>query len=127
MTDDPGETTFARPVLDFLAEHRGGAAAAELTEALHAVVEAVEATGKAGSVTLTLAIAPLKDAGSVLKVTDTVKSKVPELARPAAIYFPDRHGNLRRENPNQPAFETMRVIEQPRELDARERAAGEDR
>ncbi|HEY6012669.1 MAG TPA: hypothetical protein VIU37_01635 [Candidatus Limnocylindrales bacterium] len=121
MTDD----TPIRPFLAFLQDHRAGACTRELTEALHEVVQAVVATGKPGSVTLTLNIQPLKDAASVLKVTDAVRSKVPELARPAAIYFPDRAGNLSRENPDQPMFEGMRVLEGERPRDVRELAAGD--
>lgn len=116
------------PFVGFISDHRQGRTATELTEALHNVTEAVRATGKPGSVTLTIAIQPLKDAEDVLKVTDTVKSKVPELARPAAIYFADRDGNLVRDNPRQPGlFEARALDEAPaaRVIDGKSAAAGE--
>lgn len=123
--DDP----VMRPFADFLREQTGGQTHDELTRAMHEVVLAVEATGKAGSVTLTLSIQPLKDtAGGAVKVTDTVKAKLPEFARPASIFFAD-NGNLVRDNPNQLRFDGMRDVSSPpaeREPDARERQAGRD-
>lgn len=117
-----------RPFADFLLELEAGRPHAELGTALHDVVEAVRATGKPGSVTFTVAIQPLKDAVDVLKVSSAVKAKLPELPRPATVWFPDRAGNLRRDNPNQLAFDSLREVPPapaPRELDARELAAGE--
>jgi len=119
-----------RPFADFLLEIEAGRPHAELGEALHDVVEAVRGTGKPGSVTLTVSIQPLKDAVDVLKVSTAVKAKVPEMPRPATVWFPDRAGNLRRDNPNQLAFDSIREVPaapEPRELDGRELAAGEDR
>lgn len=126
MTQPAGDPT---PFVGFIADHRGGRTAAELTEALAAVTNAVRDTAKAGSVTLTLSIAPLKDATDILVVTDVVKSKVPELPRPKAVYFPDDAGGLHRDNPRQPGlFEASRQLEpqpEPRRLDHMELAAGE--
>jgi hypothetical protein len=116
------------PFVGFIADHRGGQTARELTDQLAKVTQAVRDTGKAGSVTLTLAIAPLKDATDILVVTDTVKGKVPELPRPKAVYFPDDHGGLHRDNPRQPGlFETARTLDEvgTRVLDPAERASGE--
>lgn len=117
-----------RPFGDFLREQAQGRTHEELTQALYDVVNAVEATGKAGSLTLTLSIQPLKDtAGGVIKVTDKVKTSLPEFARPASIFFADA-GNLVRDNPNQLRFDGMRDVSasEPaeREPDARERQAG---
>lgn len=118
-----------QPFVGFITDHRAGRTASDLTEALHSVTNAVRATGKPGSVTLTIAIQPLKDAEDVLKVTDTVKTKIPESPRPASVYFPDDEGNLLRDNPRQPGlFERARELppaDEVRVLDPRERAAGE--
>jgi hypothetical protein len=126
----PPAEQVIRPFADFLLELEAGRPHAELGEALHEVVEAVRGTGKPGSVTFTVSIQPLKDAVDVLKVQPTVKTKVPELPRPATVWFPDRNGNLRRDNPNQLAFDSIRDVsapDEPRALDGRELAAGEDR
>jgi hypothetical protein len=43
-------------------------------------------------------------------VSDAIKLKLPEHDRPAALYFVDKSGNAVREDPNQPAFESLREV-----------------
>lgn len=126
-TEPDADDAVMRPFADWLLELRKGEAHQELTRRLHELILAIDATGKPGSLTLTVSVQPLKDTGSAVKVTDTVKTKLPEFARQASIFFSDA-GNLHRNNPNQLTFESLRDVSDadPREPDARERQAGRD-
>lgn len=100
---------FARPFADFLQEQTSHG---ELTDHLHALIEAVQDTGKPGTLTYTVRVEPDKgDPDSMLRVTDKITTKLPEHDRPKRIYWTDRHGNLTRTNPHQPAFDGLQVIE----------------
>lgn len=99
-----------RPFADFLRDHNKGASHDELSETLHTLVARVIDTGKKGTVTYTLAVEPLKGAAEgVYTVKDEIKVRLPEFDRNAGIFFVDRDGNLVREDPNQLAFESLRV------------------
>lgn len=91
----------ARPFMDLLREHRGGATHDDLTEALHSVVEAVAAEGKAGSLTLKITIKPASSKGSALLVTDEIKATLPKETRESSIFFVSEDNNLVREDPRQ--------------------------
>lgn len=55
-----------RPFMDFLREHRSGSTHDELSDALNALVAAVTEEGKAGKLTLTIAIKPAgRDSGAL--------------------------------------------------------------
>lgn len=125
MTDGQTENR-TRPFADFLREHAGGVTHNELSEALQDLVTAVTATHKGGSITLTIAIKPMKENHDALVVTDKVTVKRPSLDRKASVFFADRDGNLVRDDPKQLKFEGLTEVPGgARELDARERAAGE--
>ena len=55
---DPTDEPQARPFADWLREQRGGASHSELTDALAALIEAVAETGKAGTLTYKVKVAP---------------------------------------------------------------------
>jgi hypothetical protein len=96
--DTPKEV---RPFGDFLLDQRNGALAYELTEALTEIVEAVSATGKVGSLSLTLKVKPSgKGARDTMIVSDVVVVKPPLLDRPETIYFLNRDSQLVRANPD---------------------------
>lgn len=102
-----------RPFAEFLHEQRGGAAALEVSERFNELVAAVIEHGKGGELTLKIAVKPAaKGAGNVVQVTDTCTTKLPEGDRPAAIFFADDDGNLRRNNPNQPEL-PLRAVADP--------------
>jgi hypothetical protein len=92
---DPADTKF----LDWLRGHRSGVLDVDLRDAFIGVVQAVRATGKAGSVVLTLKIEPTK--GEMLAVTDKIDAKPPVLVDPK-LYWADFDGTLTRDNPLQP-------------------------
>lgn len=72
----------------------------EASEALHDLVEKVIDTGKPGTVTLVIKVGPFEKDVDRLIVTEEIKIKLPEHDRPVGIFFPDRNGNLSRNDPN---------------------------
>lgn len=96
-----------------------GAAVAELSDALEKVVAAVRETGKSGSLTFTLKVAPAsKGHTDVLLVESQVKTKLPEAERGMTIFYATDDNLLVRNDPKQQTL-PLRVVEfdqQPREL-----------
>lgn len=87
------------PFVEWLENHRKGEVDTELTHHLRELIEAVQETGKKGTLTLTLTVNRLSDVQ--VEVLEDVKVKVPEATRPTSIYFVDQHINLRRDDPRQ--------------------------
>ena len=96
VVDDPD----VRPFDEVLRELGEGMTLSELSEAFWDVVQRVQETAKAGSLTLTLAVS--FDGQGRLVVKDEVKTKLPEFSRPETRFFVDKHGNASRRDPNQP-------------------------
>ena len=90
---------------------RGGALHGELTDELAALVEAVMATGKAGSLTLTIKVAKAgKGGGHQMVVTDVVSIKAPKSDRGETFFFFDeRNSGLSRNDPLQPSLPLQEV------------------
>lgn len=84
-----------------VATMRSGAADEAASVALKKLVEAVEATGGKGSVTLQLAIAPMKDGDGELEVKAKIKLTLPSVDIKTAIMYADEDFNLSRANPKQ--------------------------
>lgn len=98
--------TSAQPTVDgaFLAviqQHRRGGAMTDLSEELRKVNEAVQLTGRPGSVVLKLTVKPATQIGGAVVVEDEVTSKLPKTDRAGSIFFVDEDNNLRREDPKQ--------------------------
>lgn len=89
-----------RPFKDVLLELGEGATHSELSDAFWELLQRVQDTGKAGSLTLQIAIAA-SGAGRI-EVKDEVKLKLPEFNRPQTAFFIDNSGNASRRDPNQP-------------------------
>lgn len=111
--DDP----VVRPFADWLREQRKGLTHDELSDALHELIAAVNDTGKAGTLTLTIKVAPLGKTGDVLQVTDAVKLTPPKRDRDASLFYTDDDGNLSKSDPNQPAFDSLREVPAPKVKD----------
>jgi hypothetical protein len=96
-----------------------GATVAELSEALESVVAAVRAAGKAGSITLTIKVAPAsKKSTDVLMVESQVKTKLPEPERGMTIFYATEDNHLVRSDPKQQML-PLRVVDieqQPKQL-----------
>lgn len=91
----------------------GGRTVDELSEALAQLVLAVAATGKKGSITLKLDVAP--NADDMVSIDDTITLKLPQRARGRAIFFHDAEGSLLKENPRQGKLALREVSSAPTE------------
>ena len=114
--DDPE----IRPFTEVLRELGEGSTESELSEALWDLVQRVQDTTKAGSLTLTLAVG--FDGYGRLTIKDEVKLKLPEFNRPVTAFFVDKTGNASRRDPNQPVIPGVGDLEAKRS----EKAVGSD-
>jgi hypothetical protein len=105
-TPAPIGNTFSR----WMATHRDGMASAEAAEEMQKLVAAVVATGKPGTLTITVKVKPTsKGLSGAFVVEDKVKAKLPENERAQALYFADEFNNLTRDNPAQMTMELKAV------------------
>lgn len=120
MTTQPDEERAIRPFAAILQEIGTGKLHARVSEQLTDLTAAVAATGKKGTITLTLTVAPIK-AGNTQTLVVTGKSacKPPEGDDevPASVFFHDRAGNLVRDDPNQPTL-PLRELNKAKEATA---------
>lgn len=105
--DRAGQTPDPQSFAAVLCQHARGRSERELSERLRDLVAAVTETGKPGSITYTLTIKPEPKADSAMVVTDHIKVKTPELARPASIFFADERHGLVRTDPRQLSFDSL--------------------
>ena len=90
---------MARPLLDTLHHINGGTFLAEAAEQLADLVKAVDASGKAG--TLTLKISVRKASSMAMAVRGDITAKLPPESPLEALLFPTPEGNLLTEDPRQ--------------------------
>ena len=76
----------------------------ELTENLRELVQAVQDTGKPGTLTYTIKIKPNDLNANAVAVMDEIKLKKPEYDREKSLFFTDNHGNLTKNPPSQPSL-----------------------
>lgn len=101
VIDDPE----IRPFDQVLRELGEGATNSELSEAMWDLVQRVQDTGKAGRLSLTLAVG--FDGYGRIQVKDEVTVKLPEFNRPTTAFFVDGAGNPSRRDPHQPALPNL--------------------
>jgi hypothetical protein len=96
--------------MDALLQLRSGKAVDELSQQLAELVGAVKKTGKQGTITLQLKVAPAT-AGEVRQifVTDAIKFNPPMPARPSTLFYPNEDNQLLRKDPNQKELELRSV------------------
>lgn len=105
---------------------RGGVVLPELDNALTELVGAVKATGKPGSITLTLSVAPAKGGGTnMLFVGDVVAVKPPKIDREQTLVFATDDNTLSRRDPRQPDLPGVRDQGEVRAFVPREVSGGE--
>lgn len=115
MTDTTtDEARRIRPFADWLREQSGGETHEELGEGLSDLIAKVRDTGKAGKLTFTVQIKPLKDDLNVLIVTDEITLKLPEHDRKGSMFYADDENNLVRNDPRQMSFDSLREVAPPR-------------
>lgn len=101
----PNPRTFAQTI-DSL---RFGTLSDELTDKLRELVNQCATTGRAGTITLTLALKPGK--GGQIEVFDEVKLKLPKEEKGSSLMFATPENNLQREDPRQMQLEGLRSVE----------------
>lgn len=121
MTDDPianketGEVLDderqIRPFAELLTMLDRGTAHAEASRGLADLIASVRDTGKKGSLSIAVDIAPLKGAHNQVVVQAQVTVKLPKSEPGSAVFWIDDGGNLSRTDPRQLEFEGMRVVE----------------
>lgn len=95
-----------RPFYEFITETNRGNTHAALSAGLHDLVEAVRAHGRAGTLTLTIKVAPLaKGDDSQFTVAEEISVKAPKPDPRPSIYFADRGGNLTTADPSSVTFD----------------------
>jgi len=103
----PDDGRTIKPFAATLQEIAAGAFHTRVSEQLQDLVTAVTDTGKKGSLTLTLTVAPIKPGNTTnLVVTGTTAVKAPKSDddSPSSVFFHDNSGNLTRNDPNQLAL-----------------------
>jgi len=116
---------MAQAITDILGQLRGGYALHEASKRLDEVVRAVRATGKKGSVTLTIDITPDKTDDRIIKMQPSVKFKAPEKGFSEGIFFVAPDGRLTKEDPAQLDLLAEREREGVRSIAAGEKALSE--
>jgi hypothetical protein len=91
-----------KPFGDVLASINRGTVADGLSSDLAELVNQVRATGRKGSITLKLTVAPFKGNNATLEVAAATSLSLPKGDPAAAIFYPDKHGGLHRNDPLQP-------------------------
>jgi hypothetical protein len=82
-------------------EIRKGGLNEEATEELTKLIDAVESTGKAGKLTLTIAIKPLSKTSGALEVKASVTTTVPKDEDDSEVFFSTPDRNLSRHDERQ--------------------------
>ena len=96
IIDDPQ----IRPFRDVVQDLGEGTTHNELSEGLWDLIQRVQDTGKAGSLTLKINVG--FDGHGRVQMKDEVSLKLPEHGRPTTSFFVDKQGNASRRDPNQP-------------------------
>lgn len=97
---------------------------ADLTEKYQQMLDGVNATGKKGSIQLTIGVAPQKGDESIKVNTPVVKVSVPAVPLKPVIMFDQGDGTVSRRNPSVSLFDMEDVKQAPSRDEAPIREAG---
>ncbi|TXH46079.1 MAG: hypothetical protein E6Q97_30355 [Desulfurellales bacterium] len=100
MQKEPESNAF----LAKLQRHRGGRVLSEASQRLTEVVAGVKATGKSGSLTITITVKPAAKGNMAVMLTDKITAKIPSLEAEQSFWFATDGGELTVENPAQRQF-----------------------
>lgn len=98
--------TKITPFVEWLEKYKKGEVDGELTHELRTLIEAVQETGKPGTVTLTIKVT--RKGERQVTIIEDVKVKTPVHSRSEQIYFVDQHLNLARNDPRQGVLADIR-------------------
>lgn len=90
-----------RPFFDTLRELRSGMCLDELGAHMQMLVQQVQATNKAGRITLTIDVKPADRIAGAVVLTEDIKVKLPEIKSDGTLMWPTPEGNLQTTNPRQ--------------------------
>lgn len=96
---------------DWLKAHARGSVNDEATAELADVVEAVTELGKDGKVTIEVTVQPSGRGGQSVILAAKVKTKKPEPAPEAGLFFVGDHGALHRNSPFHPQMVDLQTSE----------------
>lgn len=102
-----------RPFMDTLREVEFGCLLEDLSEEQHKLIQAVQDTGRAAELKLTLKYNP--SGNGQLMVTAKIDAKTPTMPRGQTPFFTTPEGNIQTKHPKQTAFEGMDLREVPRD------------
>lgn len=102
-----------RPITDTLRLLQGGVFLESCSDLLAETVKAVDQTGKAGKLTITL---DMKKSGGAMAITAKVTNKAPEAKPDEDLLWPTIEGNLSLDNPAQRKLDLRQVDEKPKAI-----------
>jgi len=92
----------------------------ELAEGLNSLVESVQATGKAGSLTVRFEVKPADGGGTAVIVNDKIALKLPEKNRAGSIAYIGEGNRLQRTDPSaMPLFNDDDIRDAPQNANPR--------
>lgn len=97
---------MAKPITSTLSKLQGGAFNHACGDLLAKMILAVEETGRAGKLTITIDV---KKSGPAVEVTSRVTDKTPEPTPDADVYWATVEGNLTEQNPAQQKMDLQPV------------------
>ncbi|MGH8446485.1 MAG: hypothetical protein ACREVL_14530 [Solimonas sp.] len=100
-----------REFTDVLRDVNGGKFAEELTEALGELVASCTATGKSGSLSVTLKLKPGKGSTKVVTLDHDYSLKSPDFERPQQFFFVKDGNTLLSDNPDQKRLPFTEVLD----------------
>lgn len=113
MTEEkPADEVRTAPFADILITLDKGRTHSELSTKLQQLVAAVAETGKKGSLSVSLTIAPSKSEAP-FEVLESVVLKLPAPTRRASLFYADDDMNLVRKDPNQMALPLRDISADP--------------
>lgn len=102
MPDEETAAAEGRPFDEWFREHRKGQALHEAGDVLRDLVEAVAHTGKKGTLTIKVSVAPDKKLGmAAVIVTDEITANLPTPDKDASLFFVTGKYELVRHDPGQ--------------------------
>jgi len=110
-TNETAKPNVDSAFMSLLQQHRHGEILSDLSESIRKVTQAVQDSGRGGSITLKIDIRPAsKGRAGALVVEDEIKEKMPTEDKTGSIFFADKNYNLIRDDPNQTVLE-LRTVE----------------
>jgi hypothetical protein len=116
---------MSRLFTDILRDHRNGKLVERLTQEFASLMEAVEDTEQAGSISLSLKVIPSKGDDGTFEIVPTIKLSLPVAPLPKALFYSDGTGGLVREPPIGGKLFAASEVESDRE-DERQRRRSRD-